>query len=67
MSALSLVFEDDGEPGVHTQGENLDKAREMSSDAIDARRSQLAPATAMPAERRRPSKRHTLGDDDYAA
>jgi excisionase family DNA binding protein len=29
--------------------------------------SQFAPDTAMPTERRRPTKRHTLNDDDYAA
>jgi excisionase family DNA binding protein len=29
--------------------------------------SQFAPDTTMPTERRRPTKRHTLNDDDYAA
>jgi excisionase family DNA binding protein len=29
--------------------------------------SQFAPDTTMPTERRRPTKRHTLGDDDYTA
>lgn len=29
--------------------------------------SQFAPDTTMPTQRRRPTRRHTLNDDDYAA
>ena len=45
--------------------------RRFRKEDVDRMRSemwsQFAPDTEMPTERRRPSKRHTLTDEDYAA